>query len=302
MDMFNNCSVMIIKAGTKPEEIYRINSDADTQKAICEAFSAAREELVFDKTRVEFDGSYRPHNDEFLAIEQFQLPDTILDAIRDPLGVAPYQKESDEFPEIKAIFVGERSEANGAEKFNIGFQRFRKEQYISKKWYNLFFDADTFFQEKRFGISISDSIDCYYTEGELQFTSFYFARQVFDLSSYYRSATDNEVVEFSASRKLSFEDADAFKSMANTWIRRKIAMINDSKVLSNYSAEEIKSLAATTGIEIETQEERILIPNDKEKVKVILGFLDEEAYKGPFSQITFLANSKRRVKNRQFIS
>lgn len=294
--MFENCSVMIIKAGVKPEEIYRIDIDSDTQKAICEAFSIAQEELVADKTRVEFDGSYRAHNDEFLAIERFQLPDSIMDAIRDPLGVTPYQKQNDEFPEIKAIFVGERTEVGGAEKFNVGFQRFRKEQYISTKWYNLFFDTNTFFQEKRFGISVSDSIDCYYTEGELQFTTFFFARQVFDLSNYYRSATDNEVVEFSASKKLFFENADSFKTMANSWIRRKIAMINDSKVLSNYSAAEIKNLAAVAGVDIEIQKECIVIPNNKEKVKVILGFLDEEAYKGPFSQITFLANSKRQVK------
>ena len=33
----------------------------------------------------------------------------------------------------------------------------------------------------------------------------------------------------------------------------------------------------------------------QEQVKIILGFLDEEAYKGPFSQNTYLANSKRRV-------
>ena len=31
------------------------------------------------------------------------------------------------------------------------------------------------------------------------------------------------------------------------------------------------------------KEEAIVIPDDKEKVKVILGFLDEEAYKGSFS-------------------
>ena len=29
--------------------------------------------------------------------------------------------------------------------------------------------------------------------------------------------------------------------------------------------------------------------------KIILGFLDEEAYKGPFSQKTYLANSKRPI-------
>ena len=216
-----------------------------------------------------------------------------MDAIRDPLGVTAFDKENDEFPEIKAIFVGKRTQTGETEKFSVAFQRFRKEQYISTRWYNLFFENNTFFQEKRFGISISDTIDCYYTDGELQFTSFYFARQVFDLSDYYRSATDVEVDSFAKSEKLSIEDSVAFRGMANTWIRRKIAMINDSQVLVNYTASEIKMLAAESGIDIDIKEEAIVIPDDKEKVKVILGFLDEEAYKGPFSQKTYLANSKR---------
>lgn len=238
--MFENCSVMIIKAGTKDGEILRLELAAKTQKAICEAFASAKLDLINDKTRVPFDGSYKPHNDEFLAIESFQLPDEIMDAIRDPLGVAAFDKENDEFPEIKAIFVGERTQTGETEKFSVAFQRFRKEQYISTRWYNLFFENNTFFQEKRFGISISDTIDCYYTDGELQFTSFYFARQVFDLSDYYRSATDVEVDSFAKSEKLSIEDSVAFRGMANTWIRRKIAMINDSQVLVNYTASEIK--------------------------------------------------------------
>lgn len=294
--MFENCSVMIIKAGTKDGEILRLELAAKTQKAICEAFASAKLDLINDKTRVPFNGSYKPHNDEFLAIESFRLPDEIIDAIRDPLGVAAFDKENDEFPEIKAIFVGERTQTGETEKFSVAFQRFRKEQYISTRWYNLFFENNTFFQEKRFGISISDTIDCYYTDGELQFTSFYFARQVFDLSDYYRSATDVEVDSFAKSEKLSIEDSVAFRGMANTWIRRKIAMINDSQVLVNYTASEIKMLAAESGIDIDIKEEAIVIPDDKEKVKVIIGFLDEEAYKGPFSQKTYLANSKRIIR------
>lgn len=239
---------------------------------------------------------YKPHSDEFLAIENFQLSDEIKDAVRNPLGVAAFDKENEEFPEIKAIFVGERIQTGETEKFNVAFQRFKKEQYISTKWYNLFFDNSTFFQEKRFGISISDSIDCYFTESELQFVSFYYARQVFDLGDYYRSATDKEVGDFTSSENLSIENPQEFYNMANSWIRRKIAMINDSGVLVNYSAKEIKKRARSVGVEIATHEDRILIPNDKEKVKLILGFLDEEAYKGPFSQNIFLANSKRQVK------
>ncbi len=294
--MFENCSVMVIKADTHDYEILRLEVDEETQKSICETFDLAKEELIADKTKVIFDGSYKPHSDEFLTIEGFRLPNEILDAIRNPLGVTAFDKENDEFPKIKAIFVGKRIQTGETEKFNIAFQRFRKEQYISTKWYNLFFDNKTFFQEKRFGISISDTIDCYFSEGDLQFTSFYFARQVFDLSDYYRSATDSEVDLFTMNDKLFIEDTEAFKVMADTWIRRKIAMINDSEVLTDYTVAEIKILAENAGINIDTKEETIIIPNNKENVKIILGFLDEEAYKGPFSKKTFLANSKRTIK------
>lgn len=293
--MFENCSIIIIANGNHLDELYRLEVDADTQREICLSFDSALNDLISEKTKLSFDGSYKPHDDEFLAIENFQLSDAIKDAIRDPLGVPVYQKENGEFYDIKAIFVGKRIETNDTEKFEIAFQRFRKEQYISTSWFNLFFTNETFRREKNFGISISDSVDCYYTEGELQFSSFYFVRQIFDLSEYYRSATDQEVQAFTTSDKLSFEDTKAFKSVANTWIRRKIAMINDSDVLVNYKASEIKKLAKDAGITIAVENKKVVIPNDKEQIKVILGFLDEEAYKGPFSQNTFLANSKRRL-------
>lgn len=293
--MFDNCSVMIIEADTTPDEVFRLDVDVETQNAICRTFSEAVTELIVDKTKVVFDGSYKPHQDEFLFIENFQISDEIKDAIRDPLGLPTYHRQENTFPEIKAVFVGERTETNHTEKFAVAFQRFRKEQYISMKWYNLFFNNDTFYREQNFGISISDSIDCYYTEGELQFSSFFFARQVFDLSEYYRSATDQEVEAFTNIERLTFENSESFKSMANSWIRRKIAMINDSEVLINYPASKIKSLARATGIDITVENKKVVIPNDKEKIKIFLGFLDEEAYKGPFSQNTYLANSKRQI-------
>lgn len=293
--MFENCSIIIIANGIHFDELYRLEVDADTQREVCSSFDSALNDLISEKTKISFDGSYKPHNDEILVIENFQLSDAIKDAIRDPLGVPAYQKENGEFYDIKAILVGKRIETDDTERFEVVFQRFRKEQYISTSWVNLFFTNETFRREKNFGISISDSVDCYYTEGELQFSSFYFARQIFDLSEYYRSATDQEVQAFTTSDKLSFEDTETFKTLANTWIRRKIAMINDSDVLVNYKASEIKKLAKDAGITIEVENKKVVIPNDKEQIKVILGFLDEEAYKGPFSQNTFLANSKRRI-------
>lgn len=293
--MFKDCSIMVIRADD-PSQILRLEVDEATQQAICQTFSEAVADLVKGKTRILFDGSYKPNDDEFLAIKEFMLQEEIKEAIRNPMGVTAYKKEGGEFPEIKAIFVGERIERNGTEKFRVAFQRFRKEQYISIRGFNLYFAGNTFRCESNFGINISDRIDCYYAKGELRFSSFFFARQIFDLSEFYRSATDQEVDAFASSKLLSIAQPQEFKNMANTWVRRKIAMINDSGVLKNNSADKIQKSAKSVGIKIDVEDDKIVIPEDKEQMKIVLGFLDEEVYKGPFSKATLLANSKRSVK------
>ena len=65
-------------------------------------------------------------------------------------------------------------------------------------------------------------------------------------------------------------------------------------ILVNNSAAKIKRLAKLAGIDIVV--EKTVIPNDKEQLKIVLGFLDEDAYKGPFLNNMFLANSKRKIK------
>lgn len=293
--MFKDCSIMVIRADD-PSQILRLEVDEATQQAICQTFSEAVADLVKGKTRIPFDGSYKPNDDEFLAIKEFMLPEEIKEAIRNPMGVTAYKKEGEGFPAIKAIFVGKCSKRNATEEFKAAFQCFKKDQYISTRGLNLYFANNTFRCERNFGISISDRIDCYYTKRGLQFSSFFFVRQVFDLAQFYRSALDPEVDRFASNELLSVQDHQKFKNMADTWIRRKIAMINDSGVLENNTAAKIKKLAKSAGIEIAVEDKKIVLPDDKEELKIVLGFLDEEAYKGPFSNNTYLANSKRRVK------
>lgn len=295
--MFDSSSILVICADGN-DSIMRIEIDAKTQKSICETFAESVQSLTSEKEKVEFDGRYKPEQDEILHISNFQLKDDIKDAVRNPIGVTAYEKTNREYPAIKAVFVGEKVDEGDTEKFSVAFQRFRKEQYISTSNFNLFWSNNTFRHEKSYGISISDSIDCFYApDEELQFTSFYYARQVFDLSGYYRSATTQEVASFTSNESLYFENAQDFENLANSSIRRKIAAINDSEVLKKYQAIDIKRLAQKAGISITVKNKQIVIPNDKEQIKVILGFLDEEAYRGPFSQITYLANSKRKVPN-----
>ena len=298
--MFKDCSVFILSGDGKT---YRLEVDKATQTTICKTFSDSVESMVKDKSIHDFEVNYKPEDDEILRIENFLLPDEIKDAIRNPLGADLYQKSSEHrlegkedylgYPEIRAIFVGERTQDDAGEHFNIGFQRYRKEQNLTALPIRLFHTNNTFKPEKHFGIGITNNIDCIYTGEELQFASFYFARQVFDLREYYRSASDPEVTAFTQNAALNFENAETFNAMANTYVRRKIAMINDSEVLKEYTAKEIKSIAKNSGIEIRINDGKIVIPADKDAAMEVLAFLDEEAYRGPFSNDLLIANSKR---------
>ncbi len=300
--MFEKSSIFVLSTDNT---VYRLEIDETTRKVVCDSFEKAVNTMVYDKACVEFDGSYKPEDDEILKIDNFQIYDSVKDAIRHPLGVTQYSNENESerkdneffgFPEIKAIFAGERLEDDDTEHFTIAFQRYRREQNIVTIPHRLYWSDNTFRQDKHFGIGITNSIDCIFDDGELLFTSYFFARQVFDLSSYYRSATDKEVVSFTENDNLYFEDAEAFKALANSYVRRKIAMINDSKVLDNYSATQIHDFALNSGIDISIENDKVAIPSDKENALLVVGFLDEEAYRGPFSNNLLLANSKKVIR------
>lgn len=291
--MYNNSSIFVLSLD---DSVYKLETDASLQRNLCGLFGGQTEAAIKEKIFVDFDGNYKPNEDETFIIRNFKMLDCIIDAVRNPIGVPAFKKDNDEFPEIKALFIGKRQESENKEEFDISFQKIRKEQIVSKNVLNLILDNNTFIENKRFSFGVSDSIDCYFSKGDLYFSSYFFARQIFELRDYYRTATDRDVENFINLSGIGIVNMDAFRTQSqSSWVRRKIAAINDSKILENNSAKDIKKVADETGINLEISEDQIVIPEDKDSVKILLGFLDEEAYRGPFSNTTYLAGSKRKI-------
>lgn len=297
--MFENGSVFAILNASREDKICRIEIDSHTQEKICDIFEQATQKLI-GKQLIEFTGSYKPEKEEALYIKGYTLTDDIKDALRNPLDVESFNPKSCAISSVRAIFVGKRNEAQEGEKFNVSFQKFKKDQFFSVDKIRLFFNGQTFTEENKLIIAVSNGIDCVFNEDRLIFDSFYYARQVFDLSEHYRTATDADIEFLLKNNKLDFGGHDLeFKQNAKSWLRRKIALINDSKVLDNYTAEQIKALALQSDIDLTVSDGKIVIPNDKDKIKIIFSFLDEEAYKGPFSGNVLIANSKRTVEHKK---
>ncbi len=290
--MFENASVMVLLQGKEKLEICKIETDKKAQAAICKSYAEASGWMLKGTEYVSFDGNYSPDADETLCINQFALDEIIKEAVETPAGIESFAPENTNSDNIKAIFVGEICEG----RMVIAFQKFKKEQYISVKGINLFFDRDTFVQEKRFGITISDEVDCIYEDGRLLFKSFFMARQIFSLMKYYREATQGEVERFTQMKELSLDSAEMFIGQADSRVRKKVASIMDSGVLERFSARDIQKIGRQAGIDVAIRDKKIVIPAEKKKMKIILGFLDEEVYKGSFSNITYITNSKRSVR------
>ena len=295
---FNNSTLFaILQKDSRTIAIRRISEDKDAQVAINTLFSDLSENYTKGLTSVEFDGKYAPQEDdkEYLTIKSFALPEEIKGAIRNPLGIELYREDGGKLPKIKALFIGSCLENNGVETFDIVFQKFRNDQYITQSRFNLLLSGDTFVREKRIGISIGETIEALYTNDDLSFRSYYYARQIFDLSGYYRIASNRDVETFISSKLICYNDVDEYKNKADTWERKKIASILDSGLLDKHTAKQIQKKASDIGVTIEIAKGQIVFPTNKKQRKILLGFLDEEVYKGVFTNTVYQTNSKKKT-------
>ncbi|WP_051506791.1 Kiwa anti-phage protein KwaB-like domain-containing protein [Saccharibacillus sacchari] len=294
--MFKNASFFVM-VRNEEDDLYinRIKLDRDAQQELTSMFIKEVENLLnFDV--VPFDGSYKTDEGEIHQISNFQVSEEICSALREPTSIDELKSNSEDASKIISIFTGTTDAKM------IVFQKFNKTQYIANKGISLFHSSGTFELLKGFGINILEKIDCIYKDGDLFFKSFFTARQIFDLSNHYREATDADINEFIQSDLITLESKDHFLQHADSWVRRKVALIKDSETFINYTPAQIRERAATYGLNIDLrsgkdgEQESLILPQDKKELKDVLRFLDEEIYKGALSNTTYLTNSKRKYR------
>jgi len=132
----------------------------------------------------------------------------------------------------------------------------------------------------------------------LYFRDFFYARQIFDLSSYYQEATDSDIQKFAEVAEVRVADLEKFKLASDTWIRRKIWLIQQSTILQEVPMAKLKEVAAGFDLTIESETgedgvERIVIPEERRDIKNLLRYLDEDYYKSSLTSRSFRTNSKK---------
>ncbi|MFM0360442.1 Kiwa anti-phage protein KwaB-like domain-containing protein [Paraburkholderia sediminicola] len=238
---------------------------------------------------VEFDGRYRPDQGELLVIKNFADVDGLATAVKNPLAVELFDPNAHSLETVKAFFTGN---PDGGEQVLI--QVFERRRLIATKNVAIFFSGNTFQRMSDAGLTLDNKLLAILDGNDLKFQSFHYVRRVFDVEDHFKEATSAEVKAFANHDKLAAEDPAAFEAGANSLVRRKIALILQSGVLDNFTAEQIVATAQSFKLEIKTTKGgKIALPSNGTELRRLLRFLDEDYYESPLSQTHFVSNSKR---------
>jgi hypothetical protein len=274
--------------------IVRFAVDQAVQNAMTAYLNQQIEDFDSDCDEVEFDGKYKPDDGEMLVINEFEDLDNLAHPIGAPLDIPVADPSNFSFDSIRALFFG-KTEADGS--VSVYLQNFDRRRVISDTGFSIFHAQGVYKKIEGTGLTLDTKVAAKLNGSKLHFFSFFHVRQIFDMTSYYQEATDADIREFAGLDQVTVANLDGLIAVSDSWVRRKLWLIRESRILERVQPNDIKAIAAEFNIPVEYQEvngeERIKMPEEKKALKTLLRFLDEDYYKSPLSKTNFVTNSKR---------
>jgi len=271
-------------------ECKRISVPREAQDKITKEFLRLKDNFTKNREEVCFNGGYRADVTEILKIDNFEIDDDIINAIQNPLTLDIMRKS--DINSIKALFCGVW---NNNSKYVL-FQSFDSRKVLSKKkGIPLVHSNNTFKMLSEPIITIGNGLDAICENNKLLFISYHNAKKIFDLSEYYKEATNKDLEDFSKNELFDVKDLSWFIANADSEIRKKVALIQRNRILDVIDYYVLRDSAEELDISLplDVDNEKIKFSNDKKEIKVILSFLNEDIFKSPLTNRRFFTNSKR---------
>lgn len=274
--------------------VLRIPLTPDVQVGISELFRGQEHEFLQGvEEEIRFDGMYRPEENELLYINNFDDVDGIKSAILRPQGCQEFALKNGSLESIKAIFTGYIK--NGV--IRILLQGFDRRRIINANGFSLVHSENAFSKFDGGGFTLDNKLTAIIEDDNLKFASYHYLRQIFDLTAYCKEATDQDLKVFIQNSALQFVDPQVFIDGADAWVRRRVILIQQSGILDHCSASKIAATAKFCDLHLQIAgavgQEKIVVPADRQEVKQLLRFLDEDYFQSPQSTAKYMAKAKR---------
>lgn len=282
----------LLLTSSSQDTVRRLDLNPSAAKVARQLFDdAAREFRRGEELLIDFEPGCHLQEGECFQISDFVLDESILRACRQPIGVN--RVDAKEIPGLGIVSIIGYHENDEKE---IYFQNFDSRRIIvpgkrGAVWATA--DSSTFEELPGPVLLLDAALAAIWRDGTLFFKSFHQARKIFDLSNYFKVATDEQVVQFASNTLFAPGDSKAVLQSCSEWHRKKIALILSSEGFKLLSPDDLLAAASSCEYELPMKGDQIELPTDRKALRLLLQFLDEDIYRGPFSQNQFVSSGKR---------
>ena len=282
--------VAIVKQGDQTR-LVRIPMHQALQDELATSWKVQHEAFVDDVDEIEFNAGYQPEAHERFILPDFVLPDWL--ATEDSQSVADLDAITDDdalLDTTKGVAAFARKDGTEI----ILFQNFSRSHVIRPGRF-LFLQNNTYESTQRPGLTLDNKLSAVYRPDDqtLLFHNFRTVNTFLPLADFYQEASEQKIRDVLGHELLEPEDEDALAVNANQWFRKRFAMLGDSGVLDNYTAEQIREHSAGYEVDVAVKDGKITFPEDKREAKRLLQFLNEEIFRGAITETLYETNSKR---------
>lgn len=283
----------IVKRRTATE-LLRIPLHRNLQSTLSETWSEQFARFANGVSEIEFEAGYTAGINERFRISNFTLPewlkgvDTESASALDSIG-----SDQNEFRSVTGMVAHSRVEG-GREL--VLFQNFTRTQVIKPGWF-LLLGSDTYKSNEKPGLTLKNNLSAVYDKVacKLLFKNFRTTNTFLPLADYFAEASDQEIKEILDHATFELEDLDIRHSEFNQWFRTRFSILRHSKVLDDYSADEIHARSLGFDVNVRVSNGKVVFPTNRSEAKRLMQFLCEEIYRGPITETIYETNSKRRT-------
>ncbi|MCM2569689.1 hypothetical protein NAT65_01215 [Achromobacter xylosoxidans] len=238
-------------------------------------------------------GNFTPDESEVLEISPYDLPAFIFDPLQNVAGCETLPASDEVIGSISSVF------AYDAATDKLIFQVIQKAQRLATSSLAILLSKNTFKRLDDPGLVLGSAAHAVYEAGCLKFKSMWWAKQIFDISDFYRNATEADVDRFAQIPALHVSDLAKLKKKTGQWARTRIAFIVDSGVLNKFTPSQLAAQAQQFNLTLDVVQgaaghEQLVIPEDMKELRSVLKFLEEEFYIGVITGVPYETNSKRK--------
>ena len=292
--MLQNFHLAVIIDQDDEIKLQRILLDRSSQNTLAQQWSVQYTTFISQEEEIVFKTAYTLGEGECFAICPYLLPNWCEDYnSEDIITMERFHINESIDGSIKAIVA--LAQDNERKELML-FQHFNPSQAI-RRGRMLIFQNDTYTTGNNSILTISDKLTAVYLpdDKKLLFYSFHNVKKILPLLDVYYTASNQDIHDILSHELLYCTDQEIVVENANQYMRRRFAILKESRVLDNFSVKHIQQRANEHELSIGLHDDKIIFPTNKEDAKSLLKFLNEEIFQGALTNNLYETNSKKEV-------